>query len=117
MTGPKCKHKIPKYLCDECSPDPENQLRCQLEEATSHVVDLVAQSCWYSELDRVEGELDSLAISTYAHALRWLAEQGYFKIKHQVGRRVIGTLDTEKCRELEQRIMERAMPKDPPSCA
>jgi len=58
----------------------------QIEWLRDMVEDLVAQGC----TDREDPtKLDSLALRTYAEALRYLAKLGRVKIEHEVGRRVI----------------------------
>lgn len=51
------------------------------------ICDLVAQGCTCTENGKTI--LDSMAISTYADALRYLAEKGIVKIIDEHGRRVI----------------------------
>lgn len=51
------------------------------------ILDLVYQSCKMSN-----GELDSMAISTYADAMFYLESIGKVKIKEHAGRRVIAEI-------------------------
>lgn len=56
------------------------------------IEDLVQQACWLpAEGDR-PAMLDSMALSTYANAIRFLANEGRCTITHEVGRRVIATM-------------------------
>jgi hypothetical protein len=56
------------------------------------IEDLVKQACWLpAELDR-PAMLDSMALSTYANAIRFLANEGRVTITHEYGRRVIATV-------------------------
>lgn len=60
-----------------------------LEEALEHLEDVLRQTCTV----RTPGalyDIDSMALSDYACALRFLAELGRFEISEQYGRRVIG---------------------------
>lgn len=56
----------------------------EIERLRELVLDLTAQAC------ERDGELDSMAISTYADAMRYLADLGWVTIDKQAGRRVIG---------------------------
>jgi integrase len=58
-------------------------LHTELIEA---LADALHQACWIEK----DGAVDSCALSAYATGLRLLGRLGAFKIKHQVGRRVIG---------------------------
>jgi hypothetical protein len=49
------------------------------------LMEAVQQACYHKD-----GEVDSMALSAYADALRLLATAGLFTITHEVGRRVIG---------------------------
>lgn len=55
------------------------------EEITEIYRDLVAQNCTMHD-----GKLDSMAISTNANAMRFLAKQGDIIIERECSRRVIG---------------------------
>lgn len=52
------------------------------------VMDVIGQGCYTD----TPGELDSMALTSYADALRYLAEHGYVNIHHDVGRRVLATM-------------------------
>jgi hypothetical protein len=53
------------------------------------IEDLVQQACWLpAEGDR-PAMLDSMALSTYANAIRFLANEGRVTITSEYGRRVI----------------------------
>ncbi len=68
----------------------------QCEELLDELEDITYQACAI----RVKGtkdewELDSFALSSYASAIRLLAEHGRVKIKREYGRRVIATMNTK----------------------
>lgn len=54
------------------------------------IEDLVYQSCYVPPEGQADPYLDSMALSVYANAMRFLAEEGKIKITSQYGRRVIG---------------------------
>lgn len=56
----------------------------QREELIDALADCVAQSCTTDD-----GELDSMALSTYADALRLLQKWGRVEVTSEYGRRVI----------------------------
>lgn len=58
--------------------------QAEVEELLDAVIDCVAQGCTVEN-----GELDSMALSTYRDALLLLARYGRVVIDQQVGRRVI----------------------------
>jgi hypothetical protein len=55
---------------------------CSTQQFRSHLGDNVGTDDW---------ELDSMALSAYAHGLRTLAKHGRVKIEQQAGRRVIAS--------------------------
>lgn len=72
-------------LMESAAADEIERLQKELHEATALVVDLVDQSCAGRD-----GTIDSMALSTYANAMRWLAERQVIVIVGDFGRRVIG---------------------------
>ena len=59
------------------------------QELLEALEDVVHQACWF-EPPQGGGYLDSSALSSYACAMRLLAEYGRIKIDRESGRRVIG---------------------------
>jgi hypothetical protein len=60
-----------------------------VDECVDIIEDLVNQDCLLpAEGDR-PAMLDSMALSTYADAIRFLAKEGRVQITHEYGRRVI----------------------------
>ncbi len=60
------------------------KLKAEVEDLLDIVAESIAQSCTVED-----GTLDSLALSTYAEAIRLLARRGRVTIEHEYGRRVI----------------------------
>jgi len=54
MSGPKCEHGKPRYLCEKCSPDAEAVLREKLRQATT------ALSMCEMGADQQESALDEI---------------------------------------------------------
>jgi hypothetical protein len=59
-------------------------MSAELIEATDLIAELVGQQC-----ANLDGTLDSMAISTYAEALRFLAKMSRVEITAEHGRRVL----------------------------
>jgi len=60
------------------------------EELVDVYSDLVAMNCTHKDKASGETRLDSMAISTNARAMRFLAKKGKIVIEKEFGRRVIG---------------------------
>lgn len=92
------------YVCDEdCDDCPLGDVDCSdakkitkqiyirdgttgdVNEAEELLADVVNQACALSD-----GTLDSMALSSFADAMRYLAKLGVFQIKREAGKRVIG---------------------------
>ena len=70
--------------------DEIERLRAELAEATELVEDLTRKGCLAAD-----GVVDSGGRSTYADALRWLAERGRFQIEHEHGDVVFGRWEAQ----------------------
>lgn len=68
--------------------DPETDLHVKIEILLDALANMVRQHCVPN--DSPGKELDSMALSTNADAMRLLAEHGRFVIMRDTGRRVIG---------------------------
>jgi len=64
--------------------DETEKLKEQLDLANSLLLDVIIQATTY------DGELDSMALTSYADAMRYLGKIGLIKIDREFGRRVIG---------------------------
>lgn len=62
------------------------------EPLVDMIEDLVKQACWLPAEGTRPAVLDSMALSTYANAIRFLADEGRCTITAHYGRRVIATL-------------------------
>jgi hypothetical protein len=83
------REKLIKDLCEQNTMLARNQLLCEADlcECREFLLDVVNQACQMSN-----GMLDSMALSSYAEALRYLAKHGLVEIKSEYGRRVIATV-------------------------
>jgi hypothetical protein len=62
------------------------------EELIEALIDVTNQGCYSANgTNQDNPEIDSMALSAYAHALRLLAQLGKFEITSEYGRRVIGS--------------------------
>jgi len=70
----------------------------ELKECREILYNVIHQACWYSNSSDT-GILDSMALSYYGDAIRYLAKHGYVKIISEYGRRVIAKEIDENERE------------------
>lgn len=60
------------------------------KEAIDLLLEVINQACAHRDCEHSPYYLDSMALSAYADAMRFLEKQGKIKITSQGGRRVIG---------------------------
>jgi len=65
------------------------------DEAIEILTDVVYQSCGKRDCPHSDWYLDSMALSAYADAIRFLARQGKVEITSDHGRRVIATMNDQ----------------------
>lgn len=64
------------------------EVAIERDEAREILLDVIIQATTCDD----DGELDSMALTSYAIAMRYLAEHGLINIKAETGRRVIAAL-------------------------
>lgn len=67
-----------EFSCPFCQKHKE-----QANEIGRMLLDVISQAC------EINGEFDSMALSDYEEAIRYLAQVGLLEIVHDYGRRVI----------------------------
>lgn len=72
------------------------QTPAEIDELLNALEDTIAQACWIENVPGSEAQLDSMALSSYATAMRLLAHYGRIVILHQYGRRVIARWTTDE---------------------